>query len=348
MYLIQITVETRIIIGIAAMVVLLVGFIVAFVTIQQKKLEYQRNMQAVLEQKQQLLSEQNEVLEAKVQERTAELITQKEALQTSLTELKATQQQLVQREKMASLGEMTAGIAHEIQNPLNFVNNFSEVSVELFEEMEEELSKGDIESGLKVASELKENLQKIHNHGIRADKIVKGMLEHSRTRSGKKEITDLNALLKESLQLSFNGLKAKIPDAPVSINYEENPQLPPILLLSQEISRVLINIFNNAMYSTMQKLKLKGSESYQPQISVAAIQTNRNIEIVISDNGLGIPEAVLQKIYQPFFTTKPAGEGTGLGLSLSYDIITKAHGGKLEADSKEGEGATFTITLPLS
>jgi two-component system, NtrC family, sensor kinase len=348
MYLIQITVETRIIIGIAAMVVLLVGFIVAFVFIQQKKMEYQKNMQAVLEQKQQLLSEQNEMLEAKVQERTAELHTQKEALQTSLTELKATQQQLVQSEKMASLGEMTAGIAHEIQNPLNFVNNFSEVSVELLDEMEEELSKGDINTGLKVASELKENLRKIHNHGIRADKIVKGMLEHSRTRSGKKEIADLNALLRESLQLSFNGLKSKIPDAHITINFEENPKLPPILLLSQEISRVFINIFNNAMYAIMQKQKIKAQEDYQPEISVAAIQSDRNIKIVISDNGMGIPEAVLQKIYQPFFTTKPTGEGTGLGLSLSYDIITQAHGGKLEAHSTEGAGTTFTITLPLS
>ncbi len=173
------------------------------------------------------------------------------------------------------------------------------------------------------------------------------MLEHSRTRSGKKELTDVNHLIKESLQLSLSGIKSKNPDTPIIINYEEHAQLPSIPLLPQEMSRVLINIFNNAMYSTLQKLKSQPDESFQPTISVAATQIDQQIQIVVRDNGLGIPAAVLQKIYQPFFTTKPTGEGTGLGLSLSYDIITKAHGGKLEATSVEGEGATFTIVLPL-
>jgi signal transduction histidine kinase len=348
MYLIQITVETRIIIGIAAMVVLMVGFIVAFVFIQQKKLEYQKNMQAVLEQRQQLLAEQNEMLEIKVNDRTAELKNQKEALQASLAELKATQQQLVQSEKMASLGEMTAGIAHEMQNPLNFINNFSEVSVELLEEMETELAKGKVEAAVAVGNEIKENLRIINNHGRKADKIVKGMLEHTKTLGGKKEFTDINQLLKETLKVCLSSLKSKWPDAEIHINFEENKVLQPVALFPQELSRVISNIINNAFYYTLKKKKESSEEGYVPVLQISAEKENNEVVISIKDNGSGIPDLLLPKIFQPFFTTKPAGDGTGLGLSLSYDIITKTHGGKLTVESVENEWTNFIISLPMS
>ena len=347
MYLLEISIETRIIIGIAAMVLLFTGFLIEFVTGQRKKLQYQKSLQAVLEQKQQILAQQNQVLEEKVNERTAELEEQKKALQVSLAELKATQQQLVQSEKMASLGEMTAGIAHEIQNPLNFITNFSDVSVELFEEMQEAMQHKKQEEAAQLALELKENLQRIHLHSLRADKIVKGMLGHSRIAGGKRELTNLNEVVEESLKLSLYEMKRYLLEHPIDARFEGNKHIPPILVVPQEISRVLINICNNALYAVGKRIRESGDDEYQPSVIVSTHLEGREAVIRISDNGSGIPKSILPKIFNPFFTTKPTGEGTGLGLSLSYDIIARAHEGKLDVDSEEGQGTTFTISLPL-
>ncbi|HSK13653.1 MAG TPA: ATP-binding protein, partial [Phnomibacter sp.] len=246
-----------------------------------------------------------------------------------------------------SLGEMTAGIAHEIQNPLNFINNFSEVSVELFEEMEDELQKANTEVALEITGELKNNLQKIHHHSIRADKIVKAMLEHSRPSAGKRELTNLNDLVKESLKLSVHGMKAKLKDIPIETSFQGDHHLPPVLIIPQDINRVLVNMCNNALYSLHEKIVKTRDPDFRAALKVSTHLSGRQVQIRVSDNGTGIPEAVKPKIFQPFFTTKPAGEGTGLGLSLSYDIITQVHGGRLDVGSTEGQGTTFTITLPL-
>ncbi len=268
-------------------------------------------------------------------------------LRQSLEHLKSTQAQLIQSEKMASLGELTAGIAHEIQNPLNFVNNFSEVSVELLAELKEELQKGDTEEALVIANDVQENLSKINHHGKRADSIVKGMLQHSAAKSGKKELTDINKLAEEYLRLSYHGLRAKDKsfNAVLKTNLEAN--LPLVNLIPQDIGRVLLNLFNNAFYAVAEKKgKLKGV--FAPQVEVTTRLANSIIEIVVLDNGNGIPVAIQNKIFQPFFTTKSPGEGTGLGLSLSYDIITKGHNGTLEVNSQREEFTEFRITLPVS
>jgi two-component system NtrC family sensor kinase len=271
---------------------------------------------------------------------------QKEEVQSTLSELKSTQQQLIQSEKMASLGELTAGIAHEIQNPLNFVNNFAEVSNELIDEMKDELSKGNYEDVNAIADDVKQNLEKINHHGKRADAIVKGMLQHSRTSAGKKEPTDINALADEYLRLSYHGLRAKEKEfnATMKTNFDES--IGKINIIPQDIGRVLLNLYNNAFYAVTEKKK-EANDGYEPTVSVNTKKSNGKIEISVTDNGNGIPQKVIDKIFQPFFTTKPTGEGTGLGLSLSYDIV-KTHDGSIKAESSEGVGTTFIIQIPNS
>jgi len=275
-------------------------------------------------------------------------LEQAKEIEKAYIKLKDTQSQLIQSEKMASLGELTAGIAHEIQNPLNFVNNFSEVSVELIEEMQDELTKGDVEEAKSISIDIRSNLEKITHHGKRADAIVKGMLEHSRTSSGEKTPTDINALADEYLRLSYHGLRAK--DNTFNANYEliADENLPKIAVISQDMGRVLLNLINNALWAVNERSK-KGETGFEPKVTITTqLIANSQLLIAIKDNGSGIPDAIKDKIFQPFFTTKPTGQGTGLGLSLSYDII-KAHGGELKVASlPAGEaGSEFVITLPL-
>ena len=268
------------------------------------------------------------------------------ALQKSLKELKAAQSQLIQSEKMASLGELTAGIAHEIQNPLNFVNNFSEVSKELLEEMLEEIQNGDMEEVNAIAQDVIQNLEKITHHGQRADGIVKGMLQHSRTSSGAKEDTNINVLVDEYLRLAFHGLRAKDKSFNASLDTHLDDTIQPINISPQDIGRVVLNLITNAFYTVNEKRKLQ-TEGYEPNVRVETKKLGHSIEIQVTDNGNGIPNKVLDKIFQPFFTTKPTGQGTGLGLSLSYDII-KAHGGDIKVKTKENQGTTFIISLPTT
>lgn len=277
-----------------------------------------------------------------------ELLHAKE-IEKAYTELKATQAQLVQAEKMASLGELTAGIAHEIQNPLNFVNNFSEVSGELVEELEGERlkveSERDKELEDEILADIKQNLQKINQHGKRADAIIKGMLQHSRTSTGQKQPTDINALVDEFLRLSYHGVRAKDNkfNAALSTNFGE---LPKANIVPQDVGRVLLNIFNNAFYAVSERKKLQ-QEGYSPTVTVSTSIVDDKVQVLITDNGTGIPADIVSKIFQPFFTTKPTGKGTGLGLSLSYDIIVKGHGGALEVCSIPNELTEFIITLPV-
>ena len=265
-------------------------------------------------------------------------------LNKSLKELKATQTQLIQSEKMASLGELTAGIAHEIQNPLNFVNNFSEVSMELLDEMKEELDTNNLVEVKEIADDVIQNLDKILHHGKRADAIVKGMLQHSRSSSSEKEPTDINALADEYLRLAYHGLRAKDKSFNASMKTDFDPGIGNINVIPQDIGRVILNLITNAFYVVDEKKKLIG-EGYEPTVSVSTKKDGNNIFISVVDNGNGIPQHVLDKIFQPFFTTKPTGEGTGLGLSLSYDIV-KAHGGEIKVKTKENEGTEFIIQLP--
>jgi signal transduction histidine kinase len=285
------------------------------------------------------------------------------ALTQSLEELKAAQAQLIQAEKMASLGELTAGIAHEIQNPLNFVNNFSDVSTELVDEMNEEIDKGNLEDAKQIAQDLKQNLEKINHHGKRAGDIVKGMLQHSRSSSGQKEPTDINALADEYLRLAYHGLRAKEKSFNATLLTDYDTAIGHINIIPQDIGRVLLNLITNAFYATNEKQKQKPSspkaeqgttpDDYEPVITLATKRLGAPlgdggcIEIRVADNGNGIPPKILDKIFQPFFTTKPTGQGTGLGLSLSYDIV-KAHGGELKVQTKDGEGSEFIIQLPIS
>ncbi len=269
-------------------------------------------------------------------------------LQTTLDNLKAAQAQLIQSEKMASLGELTAGIAHEIQNPLNFVNNFSEVSNELIDEMNVEIEKGDMPEAKAIANDIKQNLEKIIHHGKRADAIVKGMLQHSRSSRGVKEPTDINALADEYLRLAYHGLRAKDKSFNATLKTDYDESIGYINIIPQDIGRVILNLITNAFYAVGEKKKQAG-EDYEPTVAIAtsSIQPplgGREIQIKVSDNGGGIPQKVLDKIFQPFFTTKPTGQGTGLGLSLSYDII-KAHGGEIKVETSGGEGTTFIIQI---
>ena len=269
------------------------------------------------------------------------------ALEKSLEDLKATQKQLVHSEKMASLGELTAGIAHEIQNPLNFVNNFSEVSVELIDDMYEEIEQKNYEEAELIASDLKNNLNKITHHGKRADSIVKGMLHHSRNSKGNKELTDINKLTDEYLRLAYHGLRAKNKSFNATFESKYDERIGKISIAAQEIGRVILNLFTNAFYAVSEKQQQENSENYNPTVSVKTIKGNNKILIEVEDNGNGIPKAVLDNIFKPFFTTKPSGKGTGLGLSMSQDII-KAHGGYLWVETEEGKGSKFIIEIPRS
>jgi len=264
-------------------------------------------------------------------------------IEKTLVDLKQTQTQLVQSEKMASLGELTAGIAHEIQNPLNFVNNFSEVSAELVEEMNEEINQGNLDFAKEIAIDLKQNLEKINHHGKRAGEIVKGMLQHSRTNSGQKELTDINALADEYLRLAYHGLRAKDKSFNAKMESHFDPDLPKLEVIPQDIGRVILNMITNAFYVVNERKK-QDAAGYEPLVSVSTRKTGAKIEIKVKDNGKGMPKQVKEKIFQPFFTTKPTGQGTGLGLSLSYDII-KAHGGEIKVETKEEVGTTFIIQL---
>jgi len=306
-----------------------------------------------------------------------------EALKNSMEELKAAQTQLIHSEKMASLGELTAGIAHEIQNPLNFVNNFSEVSVDLIDELNEEIDGGNAEEVKAISSDLKSNLQKISHHGKRASGIVRGMLEHSRSGSGEKVPTNINALADEYLRLAYHGLRAKDKSFNAEIKTDFDESLPNINVVQQDIGRVLLNLFNNAFYACAERWQVSTAEHSRsavhertltgfqtlsglgnqnvvvqtrhalspanqpspPTVTLTTLNLGNSIEIRVSDNGNGIPDEIKNKIFQPFFTTKPTGEGTGLGLSMSYDIVTKGHGGELKVEAKEGEGSEFFIQL---
>jgi signal transduction histidine kinase len=270
-------------------------------------------------------------------------------LRRSLEDLRSTQAQLIQSEKMASLGSLTAGIGHEIQNPLNFVNNFSEVNVELLHELKEgplkKLSENDLIQAVEIITDLSQNMEKINHHGKRADAIVKGMLQHSRRSEGHKEPTNINALADEYLRLIYHGLLAKDISFNVATQTRFDENIGKINIIPQDIGRVLQNLFANAFYSVSEKKKLQ-PEGYKPAVSISTKKLTNQIEIIVKDNGMGVPPKILDKIFQPFFTTKPTGQGTGLGLSMSYDII-KAHGGELKAETKEGEFAEFIIFLPL-
>jgi len=265
-------------------------------------------------------------------------------LEETLANLKSTQAQLIQSEKMASLGELTAGIAHEIQNPLNFVNNFSDVNTELIDELKNELAIGDTQSANEIADDIKDNEQKINHHGKRADAIVKGMLQHSRTNSGQKESTDINALTDEYLRLAYHGLRAKDKSFNATLKTDFDEGIGNINIVSQDIGRAILNLITNAFYAVTEKKKETG-DGYEPTVSVSTKKRNSKVEIIVKDNGNGIPQKILDKIFQPFFTTKPTGQGTGLGLSLAYDII-KAHGGEIKVETKGGDGSEFIIQLP--
>ena len=267
-------------------------------------------------------------------------------LETTLTNLKSTQTQLIQSEKMASLGELTAGIAHEIQNPLNFVNNFSEVNKELIDEMQQELKAGKIDDAIEISNDIKANEQKINHHGKRADAIVKGMLQHSRNSSAAaKEPTDINKLADEYLRLAYHGLRAKDKSFNATMKTDFDETIGNINIIPQDIGRVILNLITNAFYAVDEKKKA-GIENYEPTVSVSIKKVADKILISVKDNGNGISQNIVDKIFQPFFTTKPTGQGTGLGLSLSYDIV-KAHGGEIKVKTKEGEGAEFIVLLPV-
>jgi len=314
---------------------------------QKKRLAIELERRAEEEQAQRRIVARNTELEQLVQVRTAALQQQAASLQQALEELQLTQNQLIQAEKMASLGELTAGIAHEIQNPLNFVNNFAEVSTELAQELAEERSHPtrDLQLEAELLGDLKQNMLKITQHGQRAASIVRGMLEHSRASTGERSLTDLNALADEYLRLAYHGLRAKDKAFNATISTDLAADLPPVNAVAQDLGRVLLNLLTNAFYAVRQRQQ-QGEPGYAPTVCVRTKHLGDEVEVQVQDNGTGIPEAVRQKIFQPFFTTKPTGEGTGLGLSLAHDIVTKGHGGILEVVSQPGQGATFTLRLP--
>jgi len=294
----------------------------------------------ILHYRSQYLKNENRILEDKVNERTAEL-------KKTIDELENTQSQLIHSEKMASLGELTAGIAHEIQNPMNFINNFSEVSIELIDEMCEELDKGDVEEAKTISKDISQNLDKINHHGKRASSIVKGMLEHSRNTSGQKELTDINVLADEYLRLSYHGLRAKNKSFNADFKTDLDESLPKIEVVPQDLGRVVLNLINNAFYAVTSIPEEERDANYKPQVIVSTKKLEDQVLISIKDNGPGIPADIKEKIFQPFFTTKPTGKGTGLGLSLAYDIITQGHGGAIELDTAPGKGTEFSIYIPI-
>ena len=352
MFLLEISLQYRVVIGISAMLLLFISFLITFIINQREKVKYHREMSAIQEAQQQTLKEQNILLEQRVSDRTAELTQQKETLQTTLTELEASQLQLIQKEKMASLGEMTAGIAHEIQNPLNFVNNFSDINTELLSEIKDKLASEILPASLTsyinpIIEDLDINLRKILQYGKRADGIVKSMLQHSQAQTGAMEMTDLNALVDEYLKLSFYGFRAKNKNFDCKIETSFNKNIKSIYVIPQDIGRILLNIFNNAFYAMQEKknnIHLSETPSYEPVLNVTTHEQDHAVCISILDNGVGIPQKYIDKIFQPFFTTKPTGGSTGLGLSLSYDIV-KAHQGKIAVQSTVGEFTKFSIEL---
>jgi two-component system NtrC family sensor kinase len=274
------------------------------------------------------------------------LLQQKSKIEETLRVLKATQSQLIQSEKMASLGELTAGIAHEIQNPLNFVNNFSEVNKELLSEMKEEIEKGNLEEAKSLAINVIDNQEKINEHGKRADAIVKGMLQHSKSSSGIKESTNINKLAEEYLKLAYHGLRAKDKTFNVTLKTDFDERIGSLNVIPQDIGRVMLNLLNNAFYAVHEKTKHTVGE-FEPLVQVSTKISGDKVLISVKDNGNGIPQSIVDKIFQPFFTTKPTGQGTGLGLSLSYDIV-KAHGGELRVETKESEGSEFILIIPAT
>jgi two-component system, NtrC family, sensor kinase len=280
-------------------------------------------------------------LKEQVRQRTLELEQKNDLLEEAMENLKKSQQQLVQVEKLASLGQLIAGIAHEIQNPLNFVNNFSQLSIELIKETKESTSE---EERNEILEDLEKNMEKINHHGKRADSIVKNMLEHSRAGAGEKQPTDINQLCREYVNLSYQGTRANFPDFNCELNLEFEEDLPVINAVTQDISRVLLNIINNALYAINERIK-KGEAGYQPSFGLKTETSGKNVLITISDNGTGIPDAIKEKVFEPFYTTKPTGQGTGLGLSLSFDIIN-SHGGEIAFTSKHNIGTEFKIQLP--
>ncbi|MEI7723817.1 MAG: ATP-binding protein [Bacteroidota bacterium] len=327
----------------------------SFISMQKQLAQTIRELREASEQLQrsnEKLEDYSRTLEQKVDERTVELRQKHNELDAAFQKLKSAQAQLVQSEKMASLGQLTAGIAHEIKNPLNFVNNFSELSVELAQELLEELGKHsgnippkDMEYFTGIISDLKSNVQKINDHGKRADSIIRGMLLHSRGKSGERQPTDLNAMLAEYVNLGYHGMRATDNTFNIKMESDYDPQLGMVTVVPQDISRVFLNMINNAFYSTVQKKK-ELKDSYFPLLKVSSKNLGNDVEIRIRDNGKGMPAEVAEKIFNPFFTTKPAGSGTGLGLSISFDIIVQQHRGQIRVDSVEGEFAEFIIILP--
>ena len=322
---------------------------VLFARSQKITLEKERLLREEEERAKHLIEAQNVELERLVVERTAALTHQTAELRAALVDLRAAQAQLVQAEKMASLGELTAGIAHEIQNPLNFVNNFADVSLEMLVELREEQARQLREPNLEaeLLNDIAQNLQKIHHHGQRAASIVKGMLEHSRASTGERLPTNVNHLAEEYLRLAYQGLRAKDKFFNATLTTEFESTLPEVEAIGPDLGRVLLNLFSNAFYAVRQR-QLKGEPGYIPTVTVITRQVQDHVEIRVHDNGMGIPEAMRQKIFQPFFTTKPSGEGTGLGLSLSYDIVTQGHGGTLTVNSQDGKYTEFLISLPIN
>ncbi len=325
-------------------------WLIAFLIIasrQKKGLVKQQQERDQEAEQRRIIETRKAELEELVAERTALITRQKEELEQTLDELKATQSQLIQSEKMASLGELTAGIAHEIQNPLNFVNNFAEVSIELLEELtlEQTNAQPDPQLAGELLTDLRQNLEKISHHGSRASSIVRGMLQHSRASSGQREPTDLNALADEYLRLAYHGLRAKDKAFNAELITHFDPSLGKIDVSPQELGRVLLNLFNNAFYAVREKQKTAPAD-YRPTVTVKTSRNSEAVEIWVRDNGTGMPVSIKDKIFQPFFTPKPTGQGTGLGLSLSYDIVTKGHGGTLDVGSEDGKGTQFTIRLP--
>ncbi|HSK11575.1 MAG TPA: ATP-binding protein [Phnomibacter sp.] len=323
----------------------LVGSFIVFHR-QRKALERERKLREMEAIQNKITTQRKAELEVLVQERTRELSEQNQTLQQTLRDLSAAQAQLIHSEKMASLGQLMAGIAHEIKNPLNFVNNFSDLNTELTEELMFALEKDDKHEALEIAETIRENEQKIAHHGKRADSIVRSMLQHSRSGSGKRELVDLNNMADECLRLSYHGMRARERSFNAKMETHFDPAMGEVELIPEEMNRVLINICTNALYTVYERAKQEAGTDYQPTVIVQTRAEADRWVIEIKDNGTGIPADVIDKVFQPFFTTKPTGEGTGLGLSMSYDIITKGHNGQLYVSSEPGKGSTFTITLP--
>lgn len=346
MVLLDISIQSRVIIGISAMVLLFVSFIIVFISNQRKKIQYHKNLQAMHDEQQAQLLQQNVLLEQKVNERTSELQQQKEMLQTALEELKTSQLQLIQKEKMASLGELTAGIAHEIQNPLNFMLNFGEINTELLTELQQLLQSETLrdefaEQVNPLMKDFADNLNKILHHGKKADGIVKNMLQHTKRSAGILELTNINELADEYLKLSYHGFRSKHKSFNCTFSCLFDGSVDRISVIPQDIGQILMSMFSNAFYSMNQK-KNSGLQNYEPVLSIKTENREDKVALIIADNGLGISQKNINKIFQPFFTTKPTGEATGLGLSLSYDML-KAHEADITVESEEGQGASFTI-----